>query len=157
MAVTVYYCLDLAHIMILGNNKSVRTLLSLVVLIAALQSTNANALTCARPSLDTAYDNADLVFVARLVSASVSDDFSASGRLVLETTLKGSPPDKLAFDTNIGPLTNCGPDLTVGKAFLVFVKDGKPTLRIINDTASPQVSNATSRWIANKLQTPGTK
>jgi hypothetical protein len=133
--------------------KAARTFLVILALSGMLGPSDVGALTCAAPSLDTAYGNAAVVFVARLVSASVSDDFSARGELVLDTALKGTAPNKLSFVTNIGPLSSCGPDLIIGQAYLVFLIDEKPNLYLVNDKTAPDRSNDTFSWIASKLQT----
>ena len=134
-----------------------RAFLSILALIGILDSSNVVALTCAPLNLDTAFENADSVFVGRLVSASASDDFSAYGELVLDVALKGSSPNKLSFATNIGPLSSCGPDLIIYQWYLVFLKGGKPVLYLINDAISPDRSNDTIRWIERKQQTYSSK
>lgn len=124
--------------------------LSTIVAIGLMGSQGSFASICVPPDLDTAYKHANSVFVGRLTSASVSEDFSAQGEAVLDITLKGSPPKKLIISTNIWPLTYCGPDLTIGKPYLIFLVDRKPLLVWANDPD-------TLRWIEKKWQATTSK
>jgi hypothetical protein len=105
---------------------------------------------CVPPDLETAYEHANSVFVGRLTSASLSEKFSVRGELVLDITLKGSPPRKLEINTNIEPHSDCGPDLTISKSYLIFLVDSKPILVRANEPD-------TLRWIEKKMQTSSVK
>ena len=124
-------------------------LLGIITAIGLLGSPSSFALTCAPPNLDAAYVRADVVVLGQLVSASMSEDFSAQGEFAVKTVFKGSPPDKLVISTNIGGLTYCGPDLTIGQPYLVFLTGDVPILVWVNDPSSDA-----SGWIENKLATP---
>ena len=128
------------------NDILKRAALSLVGVTGLLGSGASDASTCVSPSLDATFNRAKEVFVARLVAATLSDDYSAQIDVVLDTGLKGSPPDRLTIKTNIGPIPYCGPDLTIGHHYVVFLTGSQPVLVLANDAK-------VLRWIEGKIRT----
>jgi len=105
-----------------------------------------------RPGLDGAFENSDTVFTARLISASISSDFTLYVELALESPVKGNPPEELTFSVSIDPLASCGPDWTVGKFYLVFLKTGQTTLSGATGTRLLGAEQGELEWVILKMQ-----
>ena len=126
-------------------------LLILLILCGAIFPINVEATICGSPpSLDTSYENATTVMVIRLVSSTVSDNFIASNKFESGFLLKGQPLEDLSFDINISSISGCGPDLVMGKSYVIFLVEKHPILRIVDNPD-------TARWIEKRLQTRGSK
>lgn len=132
-----------------------RTVKLLVLLCFLVHFVDSPALTCGGYDLDAKFKSADSVFVAQLVSAAMSENYAASGTLVLKETLKGDPPETLDFETNIGPFSYCGPDLTIGKAYLIFLAVGNPMLLDVSGGNPSGGGPTILKWIEEKMHVRG--
>jgi len=83
---------------------------------------------CPPIPLDSVFATSDVVFLGVLESASTQDRFVAAGKLKVLDVLKGNPPDTVEFRTGIEKGLGCGTDLTIGRAYLVFMKRGEPVI-----------------------------
>jgi hypothetical protein len=125
--------------------KIAKTWVGLVVLQLTFVDADANF--CPVPSLVSSLENSDIAFVGRLVEAKVAEDYSASGRFTLLETLKGNVSESVSFTAEVNNGMNCGLELSLGKAYLVFVRQNEVQLSIVTGTRLIGDQPAVLQWI----------
>ena len=136
--------------------KTVSALVVVSILNGVVIPNEADAASCGAPSsldslyLDSLYDSATTVVTARLISSSVSETLIANSKFEAGFLLKSESANELIFDIDISSTSSCGPDLIMGKSYILFIIEEKPALVPVDDPK-------TYRWLLAKLQTRGSE
>lgn len=124
-----------------------RAAILLILATGIFHGSAVQATGCQTPPLDSAFETANRVFVARLTSATAVDRFLATATFELEHSLKGDPSEKLTLHASIDPMLHCELDLTIGDSYLIFLNRGQVTLSY--DTGSRRIDGRENllQWI----------